>query len=75
MCFSQLCLSDNTRCAAHEILCVAVHWEGNHFANVVFISQQHDHSVDTRGHTGVWRGTKLESVVECTEFRLQVFLL
>ena len=73
VCFSQLCLSDNTRCAAHQILCVAVHWESNDFANVVFISQQHDHSVDTRGHTGVRRGTKLESVVERTEFRLQVF--
>ena len=73
VCLSQLSLSDNTRCAAHEILCVAVHWEGNYFSNVVFISQQHDHSVDTRGHTGVWWGTKLESVVERTEFRLQVF--
>lgn len=49
VCLSQLSLSDNTRCAAHEILCVAVHWEGNYFSNVVFISQQHDHSVDTRG--------------------------
>ena len=71
--FAQLMLSDFTRSAAHQILCVAVHRECDDLADVLLVAQQHNHAVTARCHACVRRCTKLEGIVQCAELLLEIF--
>lgn len=70
--FAQLLLRHFTRRAEQKILGVRIHREGDHFADILFIPQQHQHPVNARRHARVRRSAILERVVERTEPRLHI---
>ena len=75
MYFSQLLLGYISGCAAHQILCGTAHGECDYLADVLFVAKQHDHTVHAGCHTCMRGSTKLECLIQGSEFRLQSLLV
>ena len=70
---TELLLCNLTRGATHQILCISVHRERNNLTNIFFITKEHDHTINTGSHTGMWWCTELECIVKCSKLCLQIF--
>ena len=75
MTISNLIIVDDGRSAHHEVGTGAILWEGNDFANVFDVLENHEEAIDTVGATCVWWSTKLESVEHATEALFDIFLV
>ena len=72
---AQLLLRYLAGCSAHEILCIAVHREGDDLTDVLLIPQQHDHTIHAGSHSCVRGCSELECLIESSELRLQCLFI
>ena len=69
---SELLFGHLSGSTTHKILCVTIHWERNDLTNILLIAKKHDHAVNTRCHSCMWRCTELESIIQCAKLLLEI---
>ena len=75
MCTSESCFGSTADGAPIMTSCaVLVHRERDDLTDAVLTGKQHDHTVNARSDTGVWRSTVAECVVHGREFCLHIVL-